>query len=47
MSDITITLDTHTAETLLGFLGEFLDGNYAGEETIGKLYDKLVKEMNH
>jgi hypothetical protein len=47
MSEITIRLNTAHAETLIGFLGEFLDGEYAGEECFLNLYNKLVKEMNH
>jgi hypothetical protein len=47
MDTVTITLSTTDAETLIGFLGYLLDREYAGEETLGVLYDKLVKEMGH
>ena len=47
MDTVTITLSTTDAETLIGFLGYLLDREYAGEETLGMLYDKLVKEMEN
>jgi len=47
MDTVTITLSTTDAETLIGFFGYLLDREYAGEETLGMLYDKLVKEMEN
>jgi hypothetical protein len=47
MSEIIIRLDTAHAETLIGFLGEFLDGEFAEEECFINLYNKLVREMNY